>query len=127
MDAKSLQSILDAQARMQQEMQMQMFTEQQRMFAKLVSRMKGMVYGSHLTAPASPINVAEFAMNSLSTHLPEFVYDPDTSYTFEIWCNRDEDVISRDGAVIDKAAEARRHHIRSLHKPHSSEKSLRYR
>nr|CDJ86084.1 Unknown [Haemonchus contortus] len=108
-------------------MQMQMFTEQQRMIAfiaKLVSRMEGMAYGSHSTAPASPTNVAEFPMNSLSTHLPEFVYDLDTSSTFEIWYNRDEDVISKDGAAMDKAAKARRHHIRSLHKPHTSEKSL---
>ncbi|PIO66820.1 hypothetical protein TELCIR_11449, partial [Teladorsagia circumcincta] len=46
-------------------------------------------------------------MNSLSTRLPEFVYDPDNGCTFEVWYNRYEDVISKDGATLDEAAEAR--------------------
>nr|CDJ93988.1 Gag-Pol polyprotein [Haemonchus contortus] len=92
---------------MQQEMQMQMFTEQQKMFTELVNHMERMVSGSRSTAPASPANAAEFAMNSLSTRLPEFVYDPDNGCTFEVWYNRYEDVISKDGAALDEAAKAR--------------------
>ncbi|PIO70574.1 hypothetical protein TELCIR_07564 [Teladorsagia circumcincta] len=46
-------------------------------------------------------------MNSLSSRLPEFVYDPDNGCTFEVWYNRYEDVISKDGATLDEAAKAR--------------------
>ncbi|PIO77827.1 reverse transcriptase [Teladorsagia circumcincta] len=46
-------------------------------------------------------------MNSLSMRLPEFVYDPDNGCTFEVWYNRYEDVISKDGATLDEAAKAR--------------------
>uniref|UniRef100_W6NBQ2 RNA-directed DNA polymerase n=1 Tax=Haemonchus contortus TaxID=6289 RepID=W6NBQ2_HAECO len=63
--------------------------------------------GPRSTASASPANAAEFAMNSLSTRLPEFVYDPDNGCTFEVWYNRYEDVISKDGAALDEAAKAR--------------------
>ncbi|VDO83841.1 unnamed protein product [Haemonchus placei] len=40
-------------------------------------------------------------MNSLSTRLPEFVYDPDNGCTFEVWYNRYEGVISKDGGALD--------------------------
>uniref|UniRef100_A0A7I4Z6M0 DUF7083 domain-containing protein n=1 Tax=Haemonchus contortus TaxID=6289 RepID=A0A7I4Z6M0_HAECO len=46
-------------------------------------------------------------MNSLSARPPEFVYDPDNSCTFEVWYNRYEDVISKNGAALDEAAKAR--------------------
>ncbi|PIO64823.1 zinc knuckle [Teladorsagia circumcincta] len=77
------------------------------MFAELVDRMEGIVFGSRPSAQALQTNTVEFVMNSLSTRLPEFVYDPDNGCTFEVWYNRYEDVISKDGATLDEAAKAR--------------------
>ncbi|KHN80056.1 Uncharacterized protein K02A2.6 [Toxocara canis] len=56
---------------------------------------------------ASPASAAEFVTNSLSTKLPEFIYDPDNGYTFDVWFNRFEDVIVQDGSTPDEAAKAR--------------------
>ncbi|KAK6734610.1 hypothetical protein RB195_018041 [Necator americanus] len=69
--------------------------------------MGGMTSTSHPTVPTEPVATAEFITNSLSTRLPEFVYDPDNGCTFEVWYNRYEDVISKDSATLDDAARAR--------------------
>ncbi|KHN82971.1 Uncharacterized protein K02A2.6, partial [Toxocara canis] len=45
--------------------------------------------------------------NSLSTRLPEFIYDPDNGCTFDVWIHRYEDVIVQDGSTLDEAAKAR--------------------
>ncbi|VDM28711.1 unnamed protein product [Toxocara canis] len=52
-------------------------------------------------------SAAEFVTNSLSTRPPEFIYDPDDGCTFDIWFNRHEDVIAKDGSTLDEAASAR--------------------
>ncbi|KHN77260.1 hypothetical protein Tcan_00464, partial [Toxocara canis] len=44
---------------------------------------------------------------SISTRLPEFIYDPDNGCTFDVWINRHEDVIAQDGATLDEAAKTR--------------------
>ncbi|VDM37331.1 unnamed protein product [Toxocara canis] len=56
---------------------------------------------------ASPASTAEFVTNSLSTRLPEFIYDPDNDCTFDVSINRYEDVILQDGSTLDEAAKAR--------------------
>ncbi|VDM43615.1 unnamed protein product [Toxocara canis] len=55
----------------------------------------------------SPASTAEFITNSLSTRLPEFIYDPDNGCTFDVWIHRYEDVIVQDGSTLDEAAKAR--------------------
>ncbi|VDM44258.1 unnamed protein product, partial [Toxocara canis] len=44
---------------------------------------------------------------SLSTRLPEFIYDPDNGCTLDVWFNRYEDVIIHDGSTLNEAAKAR--------------------
>ncbi|KAK6762953.1 hypothetical protein RB195_023602 [Necator americanus] len=95
-DAETLRTILETQTKAQQ----QMFTE-------LMKRMEKMASASHPAVLAAPVATAEFDTNSLSTRLPEFVYDPKNGCTFEVWYNRYEDLISKDGATLDDAAKAR--------------------
>ncbi|KAK6758290.1 hypothetical protein RB195_015854 [Necator americanus] len=96
MDAETLRTILEAQTKGQQ----QMYTE-------LMKRMEKMASASHPAVPKAPVATAEFVTNSLSTRLPEFVYDPENGYTFEVWYNHYENVISKDGATLDDTAKAR--------------------
>ncbi|VDM31412.1 unnamed protein product, partial [Toxocara canis] len=56
---------------------------------------------------ASPASAAEFVINSLSTRLPEFTYDPHNGCTSDVWINRYEDVIVQDGSTLDEAAKGR--------------------
>ncbi|VDM25800.1 unnamed protein product [Toxocara canis] len=56
---------------------------------------------------ASPASAAEFVTYSLSTRLPEFIYDPDNGCTFDVWINQYEDIIVQDGSTLDEAAKAR--------------------
>ncbi|KAK6733040.1 hypothetical protein RB195_017045 [Necator americanus] len=67
-------------------------------------RMEKMASPLHPAVPTAPVATAEFVTNSLSTRSPEFVYDPENGCTFEVWYNRYEDVISKDGATLDDAA-----------------------
>ncbi|KAK6060409.1 hypothetical protein COOONC_01930, partial [Cooperia oncophora] len=80
MDAETLRAILEAQTRMQQQM-----------FSELINRMEAMVTASQPAVSTAPVSTAEFVTNSLSSRLPEFVYDPDNGCTFEVWYNRYED------------------------------------
>ncbi|KAK6761440.1 hypothetical protein RB195_022490 [Necator americanus] len=84
MDAETLRTILEAQT-----------TAQQQMLTELMKRMEKMASATHPAVPCAPVATAEYVTNSLSTRLPEFVYDPDSGCTFEVWYNRYEDVISR--------------------------------
>ncbi|VDL78973.1 unnamed protein product [Nippostrongylus brasiliensis] len=43
-----------------------------------------MMANTRQSAPVAPPNTTEFVTNSLSTRLPEFVYDPDNGCTFEL-------------------------------------------
>ncbi|VDM46500.1 unnamed protein product [Toxocara canis] len=56
---------------------------------------------------ASPASAAEFVTNSLSTKLPEFIYDLDNGCTFDVWINWYEDVIVQDGSTLVEATKAR--------------------
>ncbi|KAK6762347.1 hypothetical protein RB195_023167 [Necator americanus] len=97
MDYETLRTILKAQTKAQQ----QMFTE-------LMKRMGKMASASDPAVPTAPVATVEFVTNSLSTlEPPEFVYDPENGCTIEVWYNRYEDVISKDGATLDDAAKAR--------------------
>ncbi|KAK6726147.1 hypothetical protein RB195_004455 [Necator americanus] len=80
---------------------------QQQMFTKLMKRMEKMASASHPAVPTAPVAKADFVTNSLSTRSQKFVYDPENGCTFEVWYNRYEDVISKDGATLDDAAKAR--------------------
>ncbi|VDM43190.1 unnamed protein product [Toxocara canis] len=43
----------------------------------------------------------------LLNSLPDFIYDPDNGCTFDVWFNRCENVIAKDGSTLYKAARAR--------------------
>ncbi|KAK6761651.1 hypothetical protein RB195_022656 [Necator americanus] len=96
MDAETLCTILEAQTKAKQQM-----------FSELMKRMEKMASASHPAVPTASVATAEFVTNSLSTCLLEFVCDPDNYCTFEVWYNRYEDVISKDGVTLDDAAKAR--------------------
>ncbi|KAK6765277.1 hypothetical protein RB195_025274 [Necator americanus] len=66
-----------------------------------------MASASHPAVPTAPVATAEYVTHFLPTRLPDFVYDPENGCTFEVWYNRYEDVISKDGAPLDDAAKAR--------------------
>ncbi|KAK6736008.1 hypothetical protein RB195_018967 [Necator americanus] len=96
MDGEILRTILEAQTKAQQQM-----------FTKVMKSMEEMTSASHQAIPTAPVATAEFVTNFLSTGLPEFAYDPENGSTFEVWYNRCEDVISKDGATLDDVAKAR--------------------
>ncbi|VDM28233.1 unnamed protein product [Toxocara canis] len=50
---------------------------------------------------AFPASAAEFITNSLSTRLPEFIDEPGNGCRFDVWFNRYEDVITKDGSALD--------------------------
>ncbi|KAK6763653.1 hypothetical protein RB195_024103 [Necator americanus] len=96
MDAETLRTILEAQTKAQQQM-----------FSELMKRMEKIASFSHPGVPTAPLATAEFVTNSLSTRISEFVYDPENGCTFEVWYNRYEDIIQKDGATLDDAAKTR--------------------
>uniref|UniRef100_A0A183TWX4 Retrotrans_gag domain-containing protein n=1 Tax=Toxocara canis TaxID=6265 RepID=A0A183TWX4_TOXCA len=91
-DSEDLRAVLEAQE------------ERQRQMLKAVLETANQQQQALLASPAS---AAEFITNSLSTTLPEFIYDPDNGCTFDVWINRYEDVIVQDSSSLDEAAKAR--------------------
>ncbi|KAK6743704.1 hypothetical protein RB195_010788 [Necator americanus] len=96
MDAETLRTTVEVQTKTQQQM-----------FTKAMKRMERMASASHPAVPTALVATAQFVTNSLSTRLPEFVYDPDSGCSFRVWYNRHEDVISKHGANLDDSAKAR--------------------
>ncbi|VDM38638.1 unnamed protein product [Toxocara canis] len=104
-DSEDLRAILEAQEERQHQMLkavLETANQQQQALLEQVGRIF-----SAIGPTASPASAAEFVTNSLSTKLPEFIYDPDNGYTFDVWFNRFEDVIVQDGSTPDEAAKAR--------------------
>ncbi|VDM29766.1 unnamed protein product, partial [Toxocara canis] len=101
-DSEDLWAILEAQEERQHQMLkavLETANQQQQALLEQVGRIF-----SAIGSTASPASAAQFVTNSLSTRLPEFIYDPDNSYTFDVWFNRYEDVIVQDGSTLDEAA-----------------------
>ncbi|VDM44297.1 unnamed protein product, partial [Toxocara canis] len=104
-DSEHLRAILETQEERQHQMLkavLETANQQQQALLEQVGRIF-----SAIGPTASPASAAEFVTNSLSTRLPEFIYDPDNGYTFDVWFNRYEDVIVQDGSTLDEAAKAR--------------------
>uniref|UniRef100_F1KU04 Peptidase A2 domain-containing protein n=1 Tax=Ascaris suum TaxID=6253 RepID=F1KU04_ASCSU len=101
---EAVRAIIEAQEERQQRTLSAILELADRQQQALLERVERM-----LTAikPAPPASTAEFITSSLSTRLPEFAYDPDNGGTFDVWFNRYEDIISKDGAALDDAARAR--------------------
>ncbi|VDM24985.1 unnamed protein product [Toxocara canis] len=101
-DSEDLRAILEAQEERQHQMLKAVTANQQQ---QALLEQVGRVL-SAIGPTASPAPAAEFVANSLSTWLPEFIYDPDNGCTFDVWINRYEDVIVQDGSTVDEAAKA---------------------
>ncbi|VDM49569.1 unnamed protein product [Toxocara canis] len=82
-------------------------------------------------ATAFPVLAAEFITNSISTALLEFTHDPVNGCTLDIWFNRYENVMYKDGSTLDEAARADastapgRSRLNPLHQLHLAERSFR--
>ncbi|VDM39120.1 unnamed protein product [Toxocara canis] len=76
--------------------------QQQQAVLKQVGRILSAIGPTAFPAPA-----AEFITNSISTRLPEFIYDPHNGCTFDVCINRYGDVIVQDGLTLDEVTEAR--------------------
>uniref|UniRef100_A0A1I7XHT6 Peptidase A2 domain-containing protein n=1 Tax=Heterorhabditis bacteriophora TaxID=37862 RepID=A0A1I7XHT6_HETBA len=50
---------------------------------------------------------AEFVFQSLSTCIPNFVYDPENNVTFDVWYQRYQDCILMDGSSLNDATQVR--------------------
>ncbi|XP_055584914.1 uncharacterized protein LOC129737775 [Uranotaenia lowii] len=58
-------------------------------------------------APNQPTNNPELVIESLSSNIREFCYDPENGLTFDRWYQKYEDFFLQDGAKLDDAAKVR--------------------
>ncbi|EGT49549.1 hypothetical protein CAEBREN_25644 [Caenorhabditis brenneri] len=81
--------------------------------ANLVAALQAIAQNGQLanlppTTPASePINSANRLLDSLSSRIPKFAYDPEEDVTFENWWIRYQDIVTKDGATLSEDCKTR--------------------
>ncbi|VDM29678.1 unnamed protein product [Toxocara canis] len=103
-NSEDFRAILEAQKERQHQMLkavLETANQQQQALLAQVGRIL-----SAIEPTASPASAAEFVTNSLSTRLPEFIYDSGICCTSDVWINRYENVIVQDGSTLDEAAKS---------------------
>ncbi|CAO4386706.1 unnamed protein product [Caenorhabditis nigoni] len=73
--------------------------------ASLINVFGELVKQSPTTTTAT--NGTSQLVESISTRIPNFVYEPDEDLTFDAWYSRYEDVITKDGATLTDEVKAR--------------------
>ncbi|KAK6730356.1 hypothetical protein RB195_007052 [Necator americanus] len=74
--------------------------------------MERMVSALSPAVPTTPVATAEFVTNSLSTRLPEFMYDPDNGCAFEVWYIRYKDGL-KGRCNLGRCSESSTNHIKT--------------
>ncbi|EGT46879.1 hypothetical protein CAEBREN_12555 [Caenorhabditis brenneri] len=54
------------------------------------------------TPPTEPNNNVSRLLDSLSSRIPKFSYDPEEDITFENWWSRYQDIVTKDGAALSE-------------------------
>ncbi|CAI5445708.1 unnamed protein product [Caenorhabditis angaria] len=67
--------------------------------------------GTSSVPPAGPITTSatttEYILNSLSSRIPEFIFDEESGQTFDVWYQRYQDTLSKDAKALDDDARSR--------------------
>ncbi|XP_055589909.1 uncharacterized protein K02A2.6-like [Uranotaenia lowii] len=80
---------------------LQILSQQQQLMAKLSDQ----VSATHRAI--SELNRDEIALDSLSSNITEFTYDPEHGNTFDAWFSRYEDLFDKDAGKLDDSAKVR--------------------